>query len=304
MNLPNANMVIIFLTDRRVQSAQIILLVVLCAASISNRTEDNVFLQSSKHSPDLCSKNNVSPSDSIGCILETLHDPVRPPKSVQDPYACDFFNEFFNRAACFVEKETHLLVKQLINPKDVVLELGGRYGSTTCAVAVEQKNSGALIVVEPDPSVWSIHEFNKQTHNCASWSVFGVLGSEDMMVLELSEANEWLPGFTYNTKTSADTGANGVRVKHITWEQVETVTGLKVDTVILDCEGCWIDVVKENLEKFRNVKMIILENDHPDKEKTLEGFKLLESVGFTQDKRSPGKLDKIPSQFVFTKERW
>ena len=156
-----------------------------------------------------------------------------------------------------VETDTHLLVQELITPADVVLELGGRYGSTTCAVAVKQNNTGALIAVEPDPKVWAIHEFNKLAHNCASFSVFGVLGEKDLTVVE-NTGDTYAPGFTYNTKTAADPLAKGVQVGHFTWEKVEKVTGLKVDTVILDCEGCWIDFVRENLEKFRNVKKIIL----------------------------------------------
>ena len=163
---------------------------------------------------------------------------------------CEFFDEKFRPARCNVEWDTHLLVRQIISPTDTVLELGGRYGSTTCAVAVEQNNSGALIVVEPDPSVWAIHEFNKLTHNCASWSLFGVLGGEDMMVLTDTESGG------YNTRTSSDKGALGVRVQHFTWDQMERFTGLKVDTVILDCEGCWIDLVKENLEKFREATIL------------------------------------------------
>ena len=204
-------------------------------------------------SPNPCYHNygsKSSPSNSSGCILESSHDPDRPSKSVKDPLVCEFFNEFFQRAYCNVEWDTHLLVRQIISPTDTVLELGGRYGSTTCAVAVEQNNSGALIVVEPDPSVWAIHEFNKLTHNCASWSVFGVLGGEDMMVLTDTESGG------YNTRTSSDKGALGVRVQHFTWDQMERFTGLKVDTVILDCEGCWIDLVKENLEKFREATIL------------------------------------------------
>ena len=52
----------------------------------------------------------------------------------------------------------HLLVREIIDPSDTVLEFGGRYGTTTCAVAVRQNNSGALIAVEPDPKVWAIQE--------------------------------------------------------------------------------------------------------------------------------------------------
>ena len=100
----------------------------------------------------------------------------------------------------------HLLVREIINPTDTVMEFGGWYGTTTCAIAVQQNNSGALIAVEPDPSVWAIQEvggikanlflftnlindqFNKLTHNCASWSVLGVVGEEDQMVHSDTEA--------------------------------------------------------------------------------------------------------------------
>ena len=55
----------------------------------------------------------------------------------------------------------HLLVREVIDPTDTVMEFGGRYGTTTCAVAAKQNNSGSLIAVEPDPSVWAIQEVNK-----------------------------------------------------------------------------------------------------------------------------------------------
>ena len=75
-----------------------------------------------------------------------------------DPQACDFLNENFLPAYCGVEWDMHLLVREIIDPSDTVLEFGGRYGTTTCAVAVRQNNSGALIAVEPDPKVWAIQE--------------------------------------------------------------------------------------------------------------------------------------------------
>ena len=151
---------------------------------------------------------------------------------------------------CNVEWDTQSVVAKVVEPHDIVLEVGGRYGGTSCAVAIQQNNSGKLIVVEPDPLVWAIHEFNMLTHNCASFSVFGVLGDQDLTVLANSES--------YNTKTSNDKEAQGVRVKHFTWDEVEKNTGMVVDTVIMDCEGCWTDLVKNNLEKFKNVKKVIL----------------------------------------------
>lgn len=279
------------LCARKVKPAIILLLLLVFIVSMYSHTETERIRKTSNLSPSPC---EVPTKGSLGCVLETTHDPSRPPKSDMFPKPCEFFDENFQRAYCNVEYDMHELVGQIIRPTDTVLELGGRYGSTTCSLAEKQNNSGALIVVEPDPKVWAIHEFNKLTHNCASWSVFGVLGGEDAKVLEDTER--------YNTQTSGDKDAKGVMVRHYTWDQVEKATGLKVDTVIMDCEGCWIDVVRENLEKFRNVNMVILENDNDDSEKTVEGFKLLESVGLTVDRRSTGKLQILASMFVFSRD--
>lgn len=248
-------MVFSLLTDRRVKHVVIIFLVFMFSVTLFRGRGGGRGKQTQYISPSPCFESDSASSNSTGCILESSHDPDRPPNAVKfPPNTCNFFTEYFQRAYCNVEWDTHLLVKQIIRPTDIVLEVGGRYGSTTCAVAVEQNNSGALIVVEPDTSVWAIHEFNKLTHNCASWTIFGVLGGEDLTVLADTEG--------YNTQTTADKGAKGVRVRHFTWDFVEKATGLKVDTVILDCEGCWIDVVRDNLEKFKNVHTVIIGKLH------------------------------------------
>jgi len=278
---------------RKVKPANILLLIWVFIVSMYSPTETERIRKTSVFSPSPCEGTEFK-TRSLGCVLETNYDPRRPPKSDEEPKPCEFFDENFQRAYCNVERDMHQLVRQIIRPTDTVLELGGRYGSTTCMVAEKQNNSGALIVVEPDPKVWAIHEFNKLTHNCASWSVFGVLGKEDVKVLADSEF--------YNTRTSGDKDAEGVMVRHYTWDNVERVTGLKVDTVIMDCEGCWVDIVRENLDKFRNVNTVILENDNDNSEKTVEGFKLLESVGLTVDRRSTGELQILASMFVFSRE--
>ena len=63
--------------------------------------------------------------------------------------------------------------------------------------------------------------------------------------------------YGYQTKTSSDPDANGIRVNHFTWDQVEKSTRLTVDTVIFDCEGCWCDIVAKNKDKFRLGTMLI-----------------------------------------------
>ena len=51
-----------------------------------------------------------------------------------------------------------MAVRKLISPSDQVMEVGSRYGSTSCEVAVRQNNSGKLVTVEPDHRVWAAAE--------------------------------------------------------------------------------------------------------------------------------------------------
>ena len=57
-----------------------------------------------------------------------------------------------------METETIRAVRQLVLPSDGVLEVGSRYGTTSCEVAVMQNNSGNLVAVEPDHRVWAAAE--------------------------------------------------------------------------------------------------------------------------------------------------
>ena len=52
--------------------------------------------------------------------------PDRPAEPVTDYPNCNFFNENFMRAHCSVEVATHLAVREVITPEDVVLEVGAR----------------------------------------------------------------------------------------------------------------------------------------------------------------------------------
>ena len=70
-----------------------------------------------------------------GCFLKSLaENKDRPAEGVRDYSACNFLAENFVPASCNIEKETHLAVRNVIRPQHVVLEIGGRYGTTSCEV--------------------------------------------------------------------------------------------------------------------------------------------------------------------------
>ena len=104
---------------------------------------------------------------------------------------------------------------------------------------------------------------------------------------------------------TAGRGPGLVRVKHFTWAQAEEMTGLSVNTVILDCEGCYVDFLAENFERFRDqLDKIILENDHNNVTQTQMFVQVLESFGFRMDTdATTGVLNGLGSIFVFTKPK-
>ena len=157
------------------------------------------------------------------------------------------------RADCSVSKEIQVLAVELLQPFDVVLEIGARYGSVSCAVSIAQNNSGRLITVEADPDVWAIHQYNKLENRCAGFSVFGVLGSQDQTVLSNTSS--------YGKATTLEKNARGVKVSHFTWDEIEKATGLKINTIIFDCEGCIFPIMTLYKHKFSQIEKVIIEND-------------------------------------------
>ena len=106
-------------------------------------------------------KENLSPSSSMGCLLPSLTEPYEPPSPwlPADIQPCPYLTEHYTRADCSISGEIQVLALDLLHPTDVVLEIGARYGTVSCAVALAQNNSGRLITVEADPDVWAIHNF-------------------------------------------------------------------------------------------------------------------------------------------------
>merc|ERR1712037_314705 len=120
-------------------------------------------------------------------------------------------------------------------------------GTTTCAIALQQDNSGRLLSVEVDPRAWTIHEVNKERNGCIAHSLFGAIGSQDVEVVSSQNSNYGsllLSGYqTFTREERLVTGGSrrgsgrgsgsgrgrgrgsGRRVKvgHFSWGQLEQV---------------------------------------------------------------------------------
>ena len=54
---------------------------------------------------------------------------------------------------------------------------------------------------------------------------------------------------------------------YIYWQYIYI---FRIDTVILDCEGCYVEFIEDNIERFKSqIKTILLENDHSNNTATI-----------------------------------
>ena len=76
-----------------------------------------------------------------------------------------------------------------------------------------------------------------------------------------------------------------------------------MNTVIIDCEGCWVEFIDTYEDKFRNqIEKIVLENDHGNMTVTVREMEKLKSWGFKEDEEvSSGDVEWLGSILVFTK---
>jgi len=151
---------------------------------------------------------------------------------------------------CLLEAPEHTLVRRWIKRGDVVMEFGARFGTTSCEIAKAIGNSGALVSVEPDPSVWGALDTNLLENNCHARVVQGALSSRPVFIPK---------GTSYATKA----GCSGdIKVPNYSLEEVEQALGKKVDTLLIDCEGCAESMMDQLHPSIKTqVRTIILEAD-------------------------------------------
>lgn len=148
------------------------------------------------------------------------------------------------------EVEEQRLAKQYITPNCVVLELGARYGTVSCAINRNLLNPRNQVSVEPDSQVWDALERNKHYNRC------------DFLLLKgcISRVPLQLSLDSYSTSTRPSETSN---VYTCTLEDVETSTGLVFDTLVADCEGFLEQFFDENPKMYSQLKLVMFEKDEP-----------------------------------------
>jgi len=190
------------------------------------------------------------------------------------------------RTYCGIEWDIWLLVDALVAPDSTVLEVGARFGTTSCALSRATRNSGNVVAVEPDASVWPALEANRARHRCNFNIVQGSVGGVPL-IIENFNLKRPTSGYSLSTKDMAHKAekAGGLRpsdfrVPHFQLGDVERFLGRKVDTLVIDCEGCIHNLFQGRRGILDGIKLIILEEDSDGKTDYTKFGALFRSSGF------------------------
>ena len=154
------------------------------------------------------------------------------------------------------EKWEQDLVKQYIKPNDVVLELGARYGTVSCAINKILNNQHNQVSVEPDERVWDALENNKKINDCHFNIIKGFISNKK---LDLINKDSW---FGYGTSSTEDIESS---IKNYTLDEIKEIYNLNFNVLVADCEGFLETFLEENPNLYNEIRLIIFEEDYIEK---------------------------------------
>lgn len=151
-----------------------------------------------------------------------------------------------------LEKDEQDIAKAYIEPDNVVLELGARYGTVSCVINKLLNNKTNQVVIEPDEKIWDALEKNKSNNNCEFHIVKGFISNKKF---ELSDSGY---GSTANESSES-------KIQSYSLQDIEKQYNLKFDTLVVDCEGCLETFFNEYPHMYVQLKNVTFEEDYSDK---------------------------------------
>lgn len=157
-----------------------------------------------------------------------------------------------------IEVTEQKLASKYVKENDIVLELGARYGSVSCAINLILNNKKNQVVVEPDSRVWSALEYNRKINNCDFNIVKGTISNDKY---SLTNLNLCFNG--YGSTCVKDTNST---INNFSLHQVKEMYNIeKFSVLVADCEGFLETFLSENPEIYDTIRLLIFEADYKEK---------------------------------------
>jgi len=157
-----------------------------------------------------------------------------------------------------IEAPEQELVNNYILEDDIVLELGARYGTVSCAINKKLNNKKNQISVEPDDRVWNALELNKIKNACEFNIIKGFISNKKLDLINLGEG---LSGYG-----STFIENNNTKIPSYSLDEIKIKYNINnFNVLVADCEGFLELFFEENPDLYESLRLIIFEADYADK---------------------------------------
>lgn len=199
-----------------------------------------------------------STPDLLRAVVECPHDCACP--AAADPSACVFDGADI---ACGIERHAIKDVHAYLPADSVVLELGARFGTVSCAVSKRQRYSGLRVSVEPDDAAFAALTANVRRHACAGDVVNGAVSSRPLWHKKFgrkatasysTQLVSWCP-------TEYVRSGRCQRVPTFSIAELQANLSARVGratpftALVIDCEHCWKQLKSDEASFLRSPQL-------------------------------------------------
>ena len=193
-------------------------------------------------------------------------------------------NELINHKE--LERDEQEQAYKYIEPNDVVLELGGRYGTVSAVINYKLENKKNHVVVEPDENIVPALIKNRDLNNSSYYILSKVISNSNKKKIESGYSTHYVDS-NYNEKT------NNI----ISYEDFKKQFPLDFNVIVADCEGCLAEFIKMMGDDFYKINKVIFEADMAQLCNYDEIIQILLNNGFTLIEKKFNIVDR----YVFIK---
>ena len=148
-----------------------------------------------------------------------------------------------------------LLILKYLNNDAKVLELGGNIGRVSLIIATVLSNDKNLVVIEPTKDIAELNIKNRNI-NCFNYNVETKIISNKPLYLQKNNIES-----VANKIINNNIDDNCELIENITFNELEIKYDIIFDTLIIDCEGSFYQILLDEKNILKNINTIIIEND-------------------------------------------
>jgi FkbM family methyltransferase len=155
------------------------------------------------------------------------------------------------------ELKEQLLCYYFIEPNDVVLELGARFGTVSCIINKKLNNKNNQVSVEPDEEVWKILEQNIKNNDCKINIIKGAISNKKLIF----NSKDYASYTEISNNCNISNNCAKIDIPIYKLKDIQKKFNLKFNVLVADCEGCLENFFNENEFILSQLYKIIYEMD-------------------------------------------